>query len=87
MIKAARNGGSVNPQYYRLLKSHIKTGAVELHESTQVQRADYDIESSQWTLELDKAETLENVDYIVCSTGSKLDFSGESRSWIVTSSS
>lgn len=83
MITEARNGGSMNPQYLAILKQHIKSGAVDLKTTTELKEAMFNPETRMWRLVLEtrregKAsafETVEDVDYLVCSTGSKLEFS------------
>ncbi|GAA5950415.1 hypothetical protein JCM3765_004537 [Sporobolomyces pararoseus] len=89
LIQAARDGGSVNPEFYRLLHKYIKLGKVELKTLSQVTKAQFD---QGWTIRgetfaappsrkrrdscpVEKEPTkwnLEGIDYLVCSTGSKL---------------
>lgn len=88
-ILAARDGGSVNPTYNRILRKHVKAGTLDLRTCTDVLAAQYDRATEQWTLELETRApkpkageeprpptrtTLSSVDYVVCSTGSVLDF-------------
>ncbi|GAA5987628.1 hypothetical protein JCM11641_001172 [Rhodosporidiobolus odoratus] len=95
-IQQARNGGSVNPQFYRTTMKHVKEGRLDLRTLTEVRKAEYDEGRKKWMFEVAtrpdvktaaKAEaagrvaeetmtTLEDVDYLVCSTGSKIDLAG-----------
>ncbi|GAA5922918.1 uncharacterized protein JCM15063_003467 [Sporobolomyces koalae] len=58
IIQQARDGGSVNPQFYKILQNHIKAGRVELKTLSSITRATYhdDADDSQrgqsrWTIE------------------------------------
>ncbi|BGP28498.1 hypothetical protein JCM10296v2_000233 [Rhodotorula toruloides] len=85
VIRQARDGGSVNPQFARALQKWEKEGRLEVKTLTEVTEAAYDAEQEKWTLELATkttdavldstsiaAATLNGIDYLVCSTGSKL---------------
>lgn len=87
MVKQARNGGSVNPSTLLKLKQRVAEGTLCLHTHTSVTQATRCTSTGRWTLHLchhpnnpkqplDKPETeiLENVAFIVCATGGKLDF-------------
>ncbi|GAA5997241.1 uncharacterized protein JCM10292_000121 [Rhodotorula paludigena] len=92
MIRRARNGGSMNPQFYHLTQKHAKSGRLDLRTLTHVEHAAWDGERKKWRFEvvttpdrkkvkgdvdLGAAEpvhaVLEDVDFLVCSTGSELD--------------
>ncbi|CAH7681885.1 hypothetical protein PPACK8108_LOCUS14552 [Phakopsora pachyrhizi] len=91
MVKNARNGGSVNPSTLQLLKRRMSEGTLDLLTHTTVQKATRDPETNRWRLLLSiqqpikstestartnpKFESLEDVAFIVSSTGGKLDFS------------
>ncbi|KAK4049649.1 hypothetical protein OIO90_005408 [Microbotryomycetes sp. JL221] len=70
MIQTARNGGSVNPQFATLLKKHVRAGRLDLRLHTTVQDAKY--VDGRWQLQFGNDAIV--ADYVVCSTGSKLDF-------------
>lgn len=87
-VRGSRNGGSVNPTFARILKQHEKSGRLEIWTMTEVEGAAYDADSDTWTLDtvtklpkLDEdvessrsRRILSNIDFVVASTGSKLDF-------------
>ncbi|BGP36399.1 hypothetical protein JCM10449v2_000300 [Rhodotorula kratochvilovae] len=87
-IRTARNGGSVNPHFLSVLKRHAKTGRLDLRVLSEVRRAEYDEGSGKWSLSVRTRReekrrvlgdeewdehALEDVDFVVCSTGSTLD--------------
>ncbi|EGU13346.1 Proteophosphoglycan ppg4 [Rhodotorula toruloides ATCC 204091] len=85
VIRQARDGGSVNPQFARALQKWTKEGRLEVKTLAEVTETAYDEEQEKWTLELatkntdpvldsnpSLATTLSDLDYLVCSTGSKL---------------
>ncbi|GAA5888844.1 hypothetical protein JCM6882_002874 [Rhodosporidiobolus microsporus] len=96
MIQKARNGGSVNPQFLRILQKHVKFGRLDLRTLTEVKKARFEEDKGKWSFEVvtrmdDKAaakmdpalgkstettSTIEGVDYLVSSTGSRIDLSG-----------
>ena len=88
-IRSSRNGGSVNPTFARILKQHEKSGRLEICTMTEVEGAAYDTDVDKWTLDtvtkLDppkhdsheqpsRFQIISDIDYVVASTGSKLDF-------------
>lgn len=83
MIEDAREGGSVNPQYHKVLMNLIAKGKVELHKHCEVIDKMWDQENECWSEvqimnKLDgETESLENIDYIVYATGSKPDIEGQ----------
>ncbi|KAM0793763.1 hypothetical protein ACM66B_001181 [Microbotryomycetes sp. NB124-2] len=70
-VMAARNGGSVNPQFAGILHKHCATGRLDLRLHTSVAAAKF--RDGFWSIETHN-DTLDQVDFVVCSTGSKLDF-------------
>jgi hypothetical protein len=91
MIQSARAGGSVNPEFYKLLNQYIKSGKVELKTLSSINFANYSNQQGQGSWEI-RGETFTNcrnrlelnltepttwqlsgIDYLVSSTGSKLD--------------
>lgn len=85
MIREARDGGSVNPQFGRALQKWEKQGQLEVLTLTEVTDARFEAERKKWTIEVatksgdapaastsKSATTHRDVDYVVCSTGSKL---------------
>ncbi|OAV88954.1 hypothetical protein PTTG_09065 [Puccinia triticina 1-1 BBBD Race 1] len=87
MVRQARNGGSVNPSTLLLLKKRIAEGTLSLRTHTTVTQAMWDKNTGRWTVHLvhhpekaadpvekPKPEILEDVTFIVASTGGKLDF-------------
>jgi hypothetical protein len=53
MMKEARGGGSVNPEYKKVLSGLGKEGKVEVREEARVIGARWD---GVWELEMDKGE-------------------------------
>ncbi|KAH9811882.1 hypothetical protein DFH28DRAFT_425545 [Melampsora americana] len=83
MVRKARNGGSVNPSTLFQIKRRIAEGRLELLLHTTVQMAKRDKATGTWRLNLRTEspeaseptfEQLENVRFVVASTGGKLDF-------------
>ncbi|KAK4050395.1 hypothetical protein OIV83_003465 [Microbotryomycetes sp. JL201] len=70
-IMSARNGGSVNPQFASILNKHVKSRQLDLHLHTTVAEAQY--RDGLWSIKTSDSVS-HHVDYVVCSTGSKLDF-------------
>ena len=84
MIQEAREGGSINPEYYKKLKMHIKSGKVEIFKHSTIENKEWNAESKTWDLKInsraeiknpiDESETfygtnLSNIDYIYYATG------------------
>lgn len=85
MIQQARDGGSVNPQFHKLLQSFVKSGRVTLRTLSSVSHCSSS--PSGWSISgvtqapnskrevgLDEPEewSLQGIDYLVSSTGSKI---------------
>lgn len=82
MIQEAREGGSVNPEYYKKLKGHIKSGKLELLKFSNIEKMNWKEESKTWDLEVktkldnlgftsEDTVSLSDVDYIYFATGIK----------------
>lgn len=84
MIQEAREGGSINPEYYKKLKMHIKSGKLEIFKHSTVEDKEWNAESKLWDLTINsRSETkntidvsdifygtnLSNIDYIYYATG------------------
>ncbi|TVY86369.1 hypothetical protein LAWI1_G008842 [Lachnellula willkommii] len=72
MVREARGGGSVNPEYEKVLMRLLKEGRVEIREGTRVVGALWDEECKVWELEMDKGERVK-VDVVVYATGVPAD--------------
>lgn len=80
MIKKARNGGSVNFPYHKILKDLEYKGVLKIKTCTEVIQANYS-KVTGWKLKSQTQhqhqkilmEELNNVDYLVSATGSKVD--------------
>lgn len=63
MMRDARGGGSVNPEYREVLKTLVREGRVKVWEWTKVKGARWDDEQERWRLELtDTTEEVHQVD-------------------------
>ncbi|KAI5949037.1 hypothetical protein KGF57_004999 [Candida theae] len=75
MTNDAREGGSINPEYYKKLKTHDKSGRLKWLIETQI--VDQVWEGNAWNLQLKnkkgEAIALEKVDYIYYATGVQAD--------------
>lgn len=71
MINEAREGGSVNPEYYRLINKLAKLGKLKILQHTTIKEKSWN--GSSWEVKLqeniDNEITLSNVDYIYYATG------------------
>lgn len=74
-IKSARNGGSVNPAFFSVLKSHQKSFKLDILTHTTLLAAEFSPLNQKGLLTLSDESELEEVDYVVCATGGSLDFS------------
>jgi len=76
MMRDARGGGSVNPEYKKVLTSLVKTGRVDLREHTRVTGAKWIEDKSVWELDTEpKGEGL-RVDAVIYATGLQADLRG-----------
>jgi hypothetical protein len=63
MIEDAREGGSMNPQYHKILMSLVKSGRVVIHKHSEIDRVQWDEENQEWeTCTLKNKLTGENSD-------------------------
>ncbi|CAG8980380.1 hypothetical protein HYALB_00003944 [Hymenoscyphus albidus] len=74
MIKEARNGGSITPEYKKILENLIKAGKVNLYKYTEVIDATWDANSQMWTLITSPPIPDLKVHHIVYATGIPTDF-------------
>lgn len=74
MIQDAREGGSVNPEYYKLIMNHVKNGRMKLLTNTTIQKQVWNDSTKTWNVTLVNSKdstvtNLEDVDYIYFATG------------------
>jgi hypothetical protein len=70
MMSQARNGGSVTPQYRKILDAHVKTGKISLHTHTTLSSVDWDDGSRTWTtVTTSPAISIPPINFIVFATG------------------
>lgn len=86
MIQNAREGGSFNPEYYKIVMDHVKNKKLNLLTNTVIKSQTWNQDSKSWSLQLEISELdkktnetkysyrqLENVDYIYFATGVAAD--------------
>lgn len=89
MIQEAREGGSVNPEYYKIIMNHIQSGKLEVHMYTNIVDQLWNAELNKWDLRLESRDetsrrprfnekhqgtwSLDEVDYICFATGMQAD--------------
>lgn len=73
-IKSARGGGSVTPRYHKILKQHIATGRLSMHQSTSITSQTYCQTNQTWTVTTNQNTDLPPIDYIYFATGVESDF-------------
>lgn len=76
MINDAREGGSINPEYYKKLMKLSKSNRIKWHTNTKITEQQWNEENRSWNLKLKNNETnemfeLNEVDYIYFATGIK----------------
>lgn len=70
MINEARNGGSINPRYHKILKEHMARKHLSLHTRTAICFHEYDPQSQTWKITTDPPiPNLPPIDYIYFATG------------------
>jgi hypothetical protein len=75
MMRDARGGGSINPEYKKILTGLIKQGVLELSENTTIEKAQWDDDAKIWTLETNTpTKKCLKVDHIIYATGVLADF-------------
>lgn len=77
MMKLARGGGSVNPEYKEVLRNLVKAGKVVINEFTEIGEATWREETARTRLRLDGREGVSevDVDHVVYATGSVANIS------------
>jgi hypothetical protein len=74
MMKQARNGGSITPQYRKILDTHTASGKISLHTHTTLENVCWNSTSKTWGVTVSTAEVdLPSIDYIVFATGIQSD--------------
>lgn len=82
-VLQARNGGSITPTYAKLLSAHEKTGNLSILTKTTIRRAEWNAQDLKWSINLERESSpgasadpsqVDDVDYIVCATGTRPDF-------------
>ena len=74
MVKEARGGGSITPEYRKILAGLVKQERLELRESTQIIGAQWDEEARVWELETKPPIEGLRVDHVIYATGFPVDF-------------
>ncbi|EMG49714.1 hypothetical protein G210_5455 [Candida maltosa Xu316] len=73
MINAAREGGSINPEYYKKVLKLSKSKRINWMTSTQITKQEWNEETKTWNLEVTDGEgetsNLIDIDYIYFATG------------------
>lgn len=75
MMRDARGGGSINPEYKKILTGLIKREILELRENTTIENAAWDEDAKMWTLETSPPMKRLHVDHVIYATGVPADFS------------
>ncbi|TQS34117.1 hypothetical protein Golomagni_05513, partial [Golovinomyces magnicellulatus] len=78
IMKVARGGGSVNPEYRKILEKLQKNGNLDLRENTVVKNALWDEAAASWTVTLQtKDEKTEEIqlDHVIYATGTPVNIS------------
>jgi hypothetical protein len=75
MMRDARGGGSITPEYKAILNKLVKERKVELVERTNVVGAEWDDDSLKWRLKTNPlVEDMPTIDHVVYATGIAADF-------------
>lgn len=74
MIKEARNGGSITPEFKKILMSLVAKGLLELREQTVVSSANWDENSQTWEVETKPPMELPPIDHVIYATGLAADW-------------
>ncbi|KAI9844998.1 MAG: hypothetical protein M1837_005142 [Sclerophora amabilis] len=76
MIRQARNGGSMTPQFSKILRAHCKRSCLSIHTNTSIDAKSFDPASKTWNVLLNPGTLrLPPIDYIVYCTGAASDVS------------
>lgn len=73
MLKEAKGGGSITPEYRKILAGLIKQGRLDLRECTQITGAQWDEEARIWKLETQPPIEGLRVDHVIYATGVPVD--------------
>ena len=77
MYHTARNGGSINPVYKKVIEKHILTGRLSVLTFTTINSKEWDSSVKQWSVKLrcdyNTAPDLPPIDYIYFATGIHTD--------------
>ncbi|KAI5961429.1 uncharacterized protein KGF55_004052 [Candida pseudojiufengensis] len=73
MINNAREGGSINPEYYKKLKIHLKQSGDKFKWFTETSIVESEWVDNHWNLKLSNDIELKNIDYIYFATGITAD--------------
>lgn len=77
MYHTARNGGSINPFYKKVIEKHVSTGRLSVLTFTTIDSKDWNSTAKQWSVKLtsnyDTAPDLPPIDYIYFATGIETD--------------
>jgi hypothetical protein len=77
-LRVARNGGSINPHHYGVIKSRSLTGRLDIRPQSEIVSAKWDTTDRMWSIEVQDKSTSENAtivaDYVVSATGGKMAF-------------
>ena len=77
ILRNARGGGSVTPEYKKILQSLEYKNRLSIHTETQITGADWNEESQTWEVETEpKIEGLPRIDHVVYATGLPSDVRG-----------
>lgn len=76
MLRDARGGGSITPEYKRILLSHTSGGKASLHEYTHITNAAWDEGTETWEIETQPEVEggLPRIDHVIYATGLAVDF-------------
>jgi hypothetical protein len=73
MLAAAKDGGSITPEYYSILTNLEKSGVLEIRQRTTVSNAEWSTSNEKWNIEFANSNDVEQFDMIWLGTGSMMD--------------
>lgn len=75
MVRDARGGGSITPEYRKILQMHESKGRMSIYTEMQITGAVWDEGTRTWGIETSpKTEGLPRIDHVVYATGLQVDF-------------
>lgn len=74
MLRDARGGGSVTPEFKKILLSLVSKGLMELRERTLVSSAVWDEKTKSWDVNTEPAMEFPRIDHVVYATGVSSDW-------------